>query len=348
MLTTFVAAGLCALMVSPAQQLSEDFAEARRTTDGRGTTVAVLSAGVRPGLRNLDRGKDLVKRPREARISGTLAASVLSRLAPGARLLSVRIRPEEEDFPDGAKGLRKWSDNVFGDKIFAAGVRWATDHGANVIWTDYGPDGYDSEAADAVDYAAEHGAVVVAAATVWVAKPGNDPDDYPRSLDLPGAIEVGTANGKGVVALGSRERTDPVLVSAPGAKIHAAGPEGTSWTMWGGSAASLHVGAAAALVKSKFPSLRPALVASALGASARGAGHRYDPAGGFGLVNPAGALEEAGRLTAMKPAAEPVRWRPPEAITVVRPDPLKVAGYSAAILLGLAALGLAWLRRRRL
>jgi len=84
----------------------------------------------------------------------------------------------------------------------------------------------------------------------------------------------------------------------------------------------------------------------------------YNTTIGFGLINPDGALQEAGRLLKLRAAAAPgpaaigqsARFgggSRPAVIDAVHHAPIKLAGFSAAIVAGLVLLVLALLLARR-
>jgi len=169
-------------------------------TFGHGTYVAEVAAG---------RGDN-----------GVGAAGVCWRCS----ILPVRVAP------DGSAS---------GEDI-AQGIRWAVEHGANIINLSIVLNGYDSTVAAAVEYAEESGIVVVAAA-------GNDGGTTPTyPADLPGVI--------GVVA------TDPsdqpytwsthgswTTVAAPGCSI-VGDPSGAELQFCGSSAATPLVSGLAGLL----------------------------------------------------------------------------------------------------
>jgi hypothetical protein len=150
-----------------------------------------------------------------------------------------------------------------------------------------------------------------------------------------------------------------VLISAPGNLILEAGPGDQPGGIDGPGAAAAWVAATAALIKSVYPRLSPALVGRALALSAR---YRprggYNPTAGFGFINPGGALTKAGqlaKLSAAAPAGSGAETSaatfgsgpPPGAIDAVQHSPVKLAGFSAAVAAGLACLIGAFLLRRR-
>jgi subtilisin family serine protease len=134
-----------------------------------------------------------------------------------------------------------------------------------------------------------------------------------------------------------------VVISAPGVNVVGAGPGGTYLQASGTSPASAIVAGAAALIRSRYPRLSPALVGQALISSARKRPRAgYSPAVGFGEVDAAAALAAAGRLAAERPAAGvPADGHfgkaAPGPIQVVHRDTAAIAGYGAAGIL--AALG---------
>jgi subtilisin family serine protease len=161
----------------------------------------------------------------------------------------------------------------------------------------------------AVAYAISKGVVVVASA-------GNDGDSksakkvdkdglvrlsYPAAI--PGVIGVAALKRDGKPAKFS-DRNSSVLVAAPGAGVVGAGPSGTYWDGEGTSQAGAIVSGVAALIRAKYHNLAPALVAQAISGSAD---HRpksgWNEEVGFGEVDAAAALAEAGRLSRYKEVA---------------------------------------------
>ena len=121
------------------------------------------------------------------------------------------------------------------------------------------------------------------------------PYSYPASL--PGVISVAAAD-RGMHKASFSNRNPLVLLAAPGVDVFGAGPGDQYWVGRGTSQATALVSGVAALVKAKYPRMSPALVAQALTTSAtRRPGRGYDPGMGFGVVNAARALAEAGRLS---------------------------------------------------
>lgn len=279
-------------------------AEAWRQADGSGVIVAVIDSGVdgsHPDLAGqVLPGKDFV-RPGDGQRDdvghGTTVAGLIAGrgddstgvlgLAPGAKILPVRVLDSRNRYDDA--------------RVVANALRWAVDHGAEVVNLSLGGSVASPELADAIDYAFEKDVVVVActgnesppdAAEVW----------YPARE--PGVLAVtGLAHdGDGSDALWPGSLTGPATVlAAPGTDLVGARPDGY-WTVEGTSFAAPLVTAAAALVRSKWPQMSAATVVNRLIRSADDLGDTgRDTTFGFGLVDPLGALTDDIPAVAVNP-----------------------------------------------
>ncbi|MFJ1868340.1 type VII secretion-associated serine protease mycosin [Streptomyces sp. NPDC088097] len=336
--------------------------EAWGTTQGDGITVAVLDTGVDPTHPDLAgqvlEGNDLIgmgasRGDRAWARHGTAMASVIAGrghgpnrsqgvlgIAPHAKILPVRVILEEGD-----PGRDKARDSKSG--ALAEGIRWAADHGADVINLSLGDDSDSAhhEAGEdaAVRYALGKGVVVVASA-------GNggergDHTSYPAAY--PGVIAVAAVDRQGRKAAFST-RHWYATVSAPGVDVVIADPDRSYYEGWGTSAAAAFVSGAVALVKAAHPGLSPAQVKKLLedtaGESPTGG---RDDARGHGTVDPVAALQAADALRpeAAVPAPVPAGRRyfgpgPDPVDAVERPSrlgaPAAAAGGAALLVLAAA------------
>jgi type VII secretion-associated serine protease mycosin len=331
--------------------------QAWQTTQGAGVTVAVLDTGVdatHPDLTGqVLAGKDEVgfgaKRGDSAWARhGTGMAAIIAGhghgagdgsgvlgIAPKARILPVRVILEDKD-PQRQKARTSRGDAL------PAGIRWAVDHGADVINLSLGDDSATAAPVaaedDAIQYALRKGVVVVASA-------GNGGDEADRSsypAAYPGVIAVAAVDRYGRHAPFSTSRWYS-SVSAPGDDVVIADPNRKYYTGWGTSAASAYVSGAAALIRSAYPHLSPVQVKQVLQSTTRHkpSGGRSDDLG-TGMIDPAAALAAARRLTpgpaVPAAAAYPRRFFAPGPTPAPRPpDRAQVLGDGVAT--GCAAAG---------
>ncbi|MEU4095187.1 type VII secretion-associated serine protease mycosin [Streptomyces sp. NPDC026673] len=285
--------------------------DAWRTTKGDGVTVAVLDTGVdgtHPDLsgRVLE-GKDMVgfganRGDTAWARHGTGMAGIIAGhghgpggsdgvlgIAPEARILPVRVILEDKD------PQRKKARTTRGSAL-ADGIRWAADHGADVINLSLGDDSRtahpEAQEDDAIQYALRKGVVVVASAGNG-GEQGNRAS-YPAAY--PGVIAVAAVDRYGSRASFSTRRWY-ATVAAPGVDVVIADPNRRYYEGWGTSTASAYVSGTAALVRSAYPRLSPAQVKRLLEDTARDTppGGRND-AVGYGLVDPAAALKAGAGL----------------------------------------------------
>jgi type VII secretion-associated serine protease mycosin len=284
---------------------------------GAGVMVAVIDSGVdaqHPQLRaRIARGTDFLDPRGDGTVDcvghGTAVASIIAAeprrnvgfrgLAPGARILPVRV--SEQSIVDGRAAGRTVTPAQF-----AQAIRWAVDHGADVLNLSVVLYQDDPAVRSAVRYALDRDVVVVAA--VGNAHDSGDPTPYPAAYS--GVLGVGAVGADGARARFSQVGRY-VDVMAPGSEVLAATVgRGHAWYE-GTSYAVPFVSATAALVREYRPDLSAADVVRRIVATADPA-----PAGsdeyGSGVVNPYRAVTDttaAGRPT------------PPPAPLVAHPDP---------------------------
>ena len=273
----------------------------------RTVVVAVIDTGVdlaNPELRGRfvrDRagrivGHDFVSRgaPQDLEGHGTAVAGVIAAAggngigivggAPNARIMPVRVLDAEGNG---------------NDLTVARGIRWAVDHGAEVLNLSLGGPDASRVLASAIAYAVRRGRIVVAAA-------GNDPSArlrgesvYPAAL--PGVVGVGATDDAGRLA--SFSSTGPwVDVVAPGVNVRSVGLGGGTVVESGTSLAAPVVAAAVALTRGYGHSL--AFVRAGLCRSSRDIGAPgRDPMTGCGLIH-AGALVRGVPVPALPRSAD--------------------------------------------
>ncbi|MFI1992531.1 S8 family serine peptidase [Actinoplanes sp. NPDC020271] len=255
------------------------------TTGSADVTVAVVDSGVTanrdlPAARIL-RGLNLVESGREPVDDdghGTLVAGVIAATAnngvsaagvcPQCRILPVRVLKHDAD--GGASGT---------SALAASGITYAAANGARVINTSFSTTTDSRLLREAVQYAADRGALVIGSA---------GQDDYRSDRHYPAATEpalaVAAAMPDGLPAAGTNMNplNSPadrwIDVEAP-ASLWAVAPSGTGGPLFGTSASAAAVSGAAALAFSLKPTASADEVRSAIVKTAG------DPdLTGFGLV----------------------------------------------------------------
>jgi type VII secretion-associated serine protease mycosin len=300
-----------------------DAQQAWQTTKGQGVTVAVLDTGVDGGHPDLTGqvlpGTDLIgfgAKPGDsdwARHGTAMAGIIAGRghgpdgtegvmgIAPDARILPVRVILEDTD------PQRQRARDTRGGAL-AQGIRWAADHGANVINLSLGDDSKsahpDADEDNAIQYALAKGVVVVASA-------GNsgqqgDPASYPAAY--PGVIAVAAVDRHGRKAAFSTSRRY-AAVGAPGVDVVIADPDRQYYEGWGTSAASAYTSGTVALLRSAYPRLSPAQIKQVLQQTATDTppGGRDDDVG-TGVIDPVAALGAAAKLTPRPEAPAPASY----------------------------------------
>ncbi|HET9170646.1 MAG TPA: S8 family serine peptidase [Actinospica sp.] len=292
-----------------------DLPAAQRMSTGAGVTVALLDTGVVQGRADLTgqvtTGPDYAGGiERQGRSGwgehGTCMASIIAAhgrdgggdgmlgVAPGAHLLSVRVIRDDDapDFGQATTDATPISD----------GIRYAVDHGAQVISMSLG--GQESDAgddssseSDAVRYALAHNVVVVAAAGNGATQ--GDPVSYPGGER--GVITVAAVDANGAHANFSTTGWD-VAVAAPGVNLpcDAFNADDAYMEGSGTSQATAYVSGLVALLKAENPALNPAQIRTLLESTAsdKPGGGRDDRVG-FGVIDPVAALRAAKTMSGL-------------------------------------------------
>lgn len=351
---------------SAAKRLVRDMRAAWQISKGQGVTVAVLAGGVDPTASGL--AGDVTTGPSFGNVSGdsnalgtVFASGVAGRgpsgsnpagtlgLAPAARILAEKV--------PGHVANGAWL------RGYAAAIRYAAGHGAQVIYV-AGEDYADSAVLDrALEYAESRNAVVISPEFVG-RREARNASAVPGSM--PGVLGAASVLLPGMTAPSkfmASPANESILVAAPADVLTVTGPQGPGYTMFNSLAAAAWLTATVVLIKSVYPHLPDSLVDLAIARSARDhpkAG--YSKQVGFGLLNPDGALHQAAALaklpataaTGAGALAESAHFGPgpaPGVIDAVHHPTSKVAGFGGAMVAGLLliviAAVLAFSRRRK-
>ncbi|MER8003315.1 S8 family serine peptidase [Streptomyces sp. NPDC095613] len=280
----------------------------RPLSQGAGTTVAVVDTGVAEEAPALSgrvtalgaAGEDCVGH-------GTFAAGLIAArpgddggpagLAPKARILAVRGTDERGGTTAGQ---------------VADAIRQAADEGVSVIYVAVALDSGKSQLTDAVEYASDKDALVVAPVA---------PDALPRNTEP--APWYWPAAAPGVLAVmdygpdGGRPTNAPLVsgadLAAPGDAVVSIGPKGSGHFIGSGSSfAAAHVAGAAAQVRARYPELKAAEVSRRLTEAAYPASPpRLDPYAALTavLTDARGATPQPERAVVPPPPATEPRTR---------------------------------------
>lgn len=237
-----------------------------QSSGGAGVRVAILDTGIRDNMngQRMDLVGDAVG------LHGDAVAAIVRQMAPDAFLMDVQVMAA-----DGT-----------GDAFtLAKGIVEAVDRGADILNVSIGTRGHAPLLADAVRYAQERGALIVASA-------GNEGlmgVSYPAAYEA--VISVGAVDAE-ERHLYFSNRGDRVDLVAPGIGIAVPGPEGASRYFHGTSASAPFVAGAAAILLGSKPQASGEELAERLIATANdtGAPGRDDETGA-GVLSPVRMLE---------------------------------------------------------
>lgn len=301
-----------------------------QVTEGKSVTVAVIDSGVYPQESDLSDGSviagpnftGLHTSPQNANWGqhGTWMASIIAGhghdggfdgvmgIAPEAKVLSIRVIPDKSD--PGYQAYNDEPETRIQDEL-ADGIMTAVKDHAQVISMSIGYSAPSGVVRNAITYAYEHGTVLVASSgnsggndTQHGKANGLSPVSFPA--EYPGVLGVGAVTSTGAQASFSSGNLS-VQVAAPGQGVPAQGRNGLYYTVDGTSPACALVAGVAALLKSRYPGISPALVTEALTTTAKQTpAGSYDVNTGFGIVDAGAALVKAGQLVKERPQGSQV------------------------------------------
>ena len=213
-------------------------------------------------------------------------------------------------------------DGTGQDSDIIRGIVWAVDHGANVILMAFSNPDYSPTLQEAIDYAWDHGVILVAAA-------GND---GLSTVTYP-------AGDRGVIGVSATDSNDAlvsssnygqiVFLAAPGVNLLTTCLDGAYTAVSGTSAAAAVVAGAAAFMHAVDPSLSNGVIVGRLARAADSVGTQEQT--GNGRINMARALSDTGTAPVEPAGASPLGDGGPY-----------VGPYVAAAIITSTATGGAW------
>ncbi|MGO2747639.1 S8 family serine peptidase [Microbacterium sp.] len=217
-------------------------------------------------------------------------------VAPEANLLSVSIG-------FGAAAVVPFADQV------AEGVRWAVDHGADIINMSFTTNTLDWDKSwdDAFLYAYEHDVVVVVAA----GNRGSGTSVVGAPATIPGVLTVGGVDQNGTASVEASTQGITIGIAAPSEGLLGVSADGTLTGWRGTSGAAPIVAGVAALVRSAHPELDAANVINRVIATATpvpGVTEVPDKLYGYGLLNAAAAVAASIPLVDENPMGDLAEW----------------------------------------
>jgi serine protease len=229
-------------------------------TKGKGVVVAIIDTGISPvaDLKQTtfvpgydfvnDRAEVIDDNGHGTHVAGTIAQSTNNKFGVTGIAYEASLMP--------LKVLSSWGGGTTAD--IAEAIRWAADHGANVINMSLGGGGESQIMREAIDYAHEKGVTIVAAAGNARRSTPEYPARYPHviavsALGLDGQKATYSNYGPGIDLAapggsisGSRDRSGGILQNT----INPSTGESVFEYFQGTSMASPHVAGVAALIQS--------------------------------------------------------------------------------------------------
>jgi subtilisin family serine protease len=308
--------------------------DAWKTTQGAGVTIAVIDTGVDGSVAELEGaviggadfsglGSSDGQRPvgSEGREHGTMVASLATGRGTGAGDGVIGSAPDASILTLSI-GFGESSGNS--DQQIADAVRFAVDHGADVInmsltrntleW----PESWD----DAFLYAMDHDVVIVAAA----GNRGSGTVEVGAPATMPGVLTVAGVNGAGQASFDASSQGITIAVAAPSEDLVGVMPGG-DYVRWDGtSGATPIVAGIVALVRAAHPGLDANDVINRVIATADDVGQSGpDAIYGFGLIDAKAAVAADVARVDENPMGDLREWVTIHRRAAVTPAPVPTA-----------------------
>ncbi|SCY29871.1 Subtilase family protein [Microbacterium sp. LKL04] len=294
--------------------------DAWKTTKGAGTTIAVIDTGIASGPKELDGavvggadfsgvGKADGRTPvgEEDRNHGSWVASLAAARGTGDDKGMIGVAPEA-DLLSLSIGFGEDASVPFVDQV-AEAIRWAVDHGADVINLSFTTNTLDWDRSwdAAFLYAADHDVVVVVAA-------GNrqsGTEEVGAPATIPGVLTVGGVDKEGRASSTASTQGITIGVSAPSEELLGVSPNGDLVIWDGTSGAAPIVAGVAALVRSAHPDLDAANVINRIVRTATPSDREKKVPNalyGYGLINAAKAVAAPVSAVSVNPMGDLREW----------------------------------------
>jgi len=223
-------------------------------------------------------------------------ADAMIGVAPKAELLSISV------------GFGAASQVPFSEQV-AKAMRWAVDHGADVINLSFTTNTLDWDTSwdDAFLYAFEHDVVVVVAA----GNRGNGTSKVGAPATIPGVLTVAGVDPQGHASVEASTQGITIGVSAPSEQLLGISPDGEVFVWKGTSGAAPIVSGIAALVRAAHPELDAANVIERIiktATPAPGLTQVPSPLYGYGIVDAAAAVSADVPRVAANPMGDLKEW----------------------------------------
>lgn len=217
-------------------------------------------------------------------------------VAPEADLLSISVG-------FGSAAVVPFTEQV------AKGMRWAVDHGADIINLSFTTNTLDWDESwdDAFLYAFEHDVVVVVAA----GNRGSGTNIIGAPATIPGVLTVGGVDQTGTASIEASTQGITIGISAPSEGLLGVSADGEVVSWSGTSGAAPIVAGVAALIRSAHPDIKAVDVINRIIKTAipvEDAVKPRDPLYGFGLVDAAAAISAKLPAVDRNPMGDLAEW----------------------------------------